>query len=74
MVKLFEGLPLFPSTTVLVATGLALSYCARAHGVAGRAGEVATYARERIAALPTASPTATATPTTTAAASSARTA
>jgi hypothetical protein len=31
MVKFFEGLPLFPSASVLVAAGLALSYCARAH-------------------------------------------
>ena len=31
MVKFFEGLPLFPSRCVLLATRSALSYCARAH-------------------------------------------
>jgi FG-GAP-like repeat/FG-GAP repeat len=33
MVKFFEGLPLFPSPSVLATAGFALRYCARAHGV-----------------------------------------
>jgi hypothetical protein len=33
MVKFFEGLPLFPSPSVLATAGFALRYCARAHAL-----------------------------------------